>query len=613
MKKVYLFVLTVMAAGAVNAQLFKTNEMAAGAKKLSLTMPQTESHPGTAVSHDRATVWEDGFETPGDWTAAGPSGDYEEWGWSIGSSTNDWYGFDPDMGTTGNFARFRNGEPGDEIENGPFTLEYNLPIDVSTATAATLEWEQYGARFITLQAVEMSTDGGSSWVIIGDNSDIPALTTTGGDIYGKPETRSFPLFCDLGGATTINLRLHWDGLMNGGSMNYVDYGWFVDNIRVVDGVPYDIVNDNTYHRSGIGLSFDGGLEYYMIPTEQITEIEFSGNCSNNGGMDHDGANLNVDVDMGGSVYNESSAAITLPTCSSDSLSGAPAFTPSGLGDYDITYTFSGTNPDDVTTGDVVTDAIEVTDYIYGRDNGVVTNTIGQLNGNDGEFMTVGNIMDIYGNGVIGAVDVGLSGDAANVDQEIYAEIHWFDGTDFVQVAMTPEHVITAGENGGMVKLFFEEAVEVVEGDLIMVTVGHYGGPEPPRFNMCQPTVAQSVQGYIPSGGYSLADPEAIMIRLDMRDFESVEEQINNNLTIGQNVPNPFNQNSVITYTLNEAANVNVTFTDASGKVVLNMNEGNQAAGEYQIQLDGNDFSEGIYFYTFTAGETVMTKRMIVTK
>ena len=85
MKKVYLFVLTVMAAGAVNAQLFKTNEMAAGAKKLALTMPQTESHPGTVESHDRATVWEDNFDTPGDWTATGPSGDYDEWGWSIGS------------------------------------------------------------------------------------------------------------------------------------------------------------------------------------------------------------------------------------------------------------------------------------------------------------------------------------------------------------------------------------------------------------------------------------------------------------------------------------------------------------------------------------------------
>ena len=80
-------------------------------------------------------VWEDGFDDAGLWTAAGPSGDYEVSGWSIGSTTNGWhFGTGDDMGTDGDFARFVNGDPTAApapIEDGPFTLTYDMPIDIT--------------------------------------------------------------------------------------------------------------------------------------------------------------------------------------------------------------------------------------------------------------------------------------------------------------------------------------------------------------------------------------------------------------------------------------------------------------------------------------------------
>ncbi|MDA7804317.1 hypothetical protein N8987_07090 [Crocinitomix sp.] len=108
------------------------------------------------LGQDRAAddiVWEDGFDDAGVWTAAGPSCDYEVSGWSIGSTTNGWYfGTDDDMSTEGNFARFINGDPSEEpdpIEDGPFTLTYALPIDLTGIPAPHVEFEQYGARFYT--------------------------------------------------------------------------------------------------------------------------------------------------------------------------------------------------------------------------------------------------------------------------------------------------------------------------------------------------------------------------------------------------------------------------------------------------------------------------------
>jgi len=613
MKKVYLLVLSVFAASAINAQV-------AGAKKLALTPPHTETHPSVVIDGDRAIVWSDDFETPANWISGGPSPDFTEWGWSIGATTNSWFGFDADMGTTGSFARFRNGVPGgpsDPIEDGPFTLTYSTTIDLSTATAATLEWEQYGARFIVLQEVQVSIDGGTTWLSVGSNANIPPLTATGGSEYGKPETRSFPLHCALGGATTINLRLFWDGDLNGGTMNYIDYGWYVDDVRIVDGPNYDITNDQTLHRSGVGLAFAEGLEYYMIPDEQITTIEFSGLCSNNGGNDHTNVKMTTDIDMGGSVYSDITTPLTVLTCDNDSLFGGPAFTPaSGLGNYNITYTFDGDNPDDITTGDITTDMIEVTDYMYGRDDGVITASIGNLIGNEDLFLSVGNVMDIFANGLIGAIEIAITNDADNVDQLIYADVYVYDvgADDWLYLETTPDHTITAGENGGIIKLTFVDPVSVFAGDIIMITAGHWGGPTVPRFSMCQPTVDGSVQGNSAAYGfYSLASPEAVLIRADMRDFTGINPDVNINLAVGQNIPNPFDANSSITYSLNEASNVNVQFTDVSGKVIMDLNQGTQTAGEYRIDLDANDFSEGVYFYTFTVGETQITKMMVVAK
>ncbi|MCG8574004.1 MAG: T9SS type A sorting domain-containing protein [Flavobacteriales bacterium] len=621
MKKVYLLALTVYAAGALNAQVSNPQGEHAGAKKLAFTAPNNiEDRP---MAEDRAggdIIWEDGFEDPANWIATGPSGDYDEWGWSIGSETNDWYGFDADMGTSGNFARFRNGDPTgspDPIEDAPFTLEFDGSLDLTGIPAPHIEWEQYGARFITTQEIQVSIDGGTEWITVGSNDDIPPLTIDGGDVYAKPQTRRFPIHCAIADdPSNVMIRLYWADAVNGPSANYVDYGWFVDDVRIVEGFSYDIQNDATYHRSGVdGPAFVEGLEYYMIPESQITEIEFSGWGSNNGGADHTGAKLNIEVEKSGSVYTGSTTPVDLAVCDSDSLSGAAAFTPAdGLGTYNITYTFDGDNPDDVTDNDVSTDAIEVTELTYGRDNGVATGGINSVTSSPEGVMTIGNIMEVFGNAEIGAIDVFISAGAEN--DQVYGDVYIYDdgAGDWVYQNTTDEYELQPGDVGGFVKLYFtDDAVVVSEGDVILITAGHYGGPTPPTFGMAQPVMEGTVQGYIDGSGFQLITPDAIMIRADLQNYVSIDEKTNSNLTVGQNVPNPFDVNSSITYSLEEAANVTVQFVDASGRVVLDINKGNQAAGEHKLNLNAADFSEGIYFYTFTVGETKITKRMVVTK
>ena len=90
-----------------------------------------------------------------------------------------------------------------------------------------------------------------------------------------------------------------------------------------------------------------------------------------------------------------------------------------------------------------------------------------------------------------------------------------------------------------------------------------------------------------------------------------------------NYPNPFNPETWIPYQLANATDVTVRIYSASGVLVRILVVGYQPAGIYHSQSraaywDGkNDVGEqvasGIYFYTLSAGQTTMTRRMVIRK
>ena len=620
MRKVYLLSLSVFAAGALNAQTTSTD---AQIKHELNTNPEAlESRPqmlGTDRGPDDI-IWSDDFETATNWTAAGPSGDYTLNGWSIGSTVNGWaFGTTGNMGTTGDFARFTCENP-TTITSGGFTLEYTGIIpDLTSVPAPHLEFEQYGARFITLQAVQVSTDGGTNWIEAGNNNDIEPLTQGGGSAYGQPETRRFNITSAIAGdPSNVKIRLFWDGAQNGPDFNYIDYGWFVDDIRIVEGHAQDSDIQEAYFRSGVNVSYEFGLEYYQVPTTQLTAIDFAAKTINQGGSTFTGVYLEATVDNGGNVFTGTSAAADIAASATDSVGCTTQFTPAnGVGTYDMSWTFLGVEADTYTANDEISDAMEVTDYTYARDNGVQTGSIGNVTSNTGSPMLIGNAMDIFADGQIGALDIKITDDADNTGQLIYGQVVKYDsGSDqWVYADQTADYEIQSSDLDGFVKVVFSNPVPVFTGELIMILAGHYGGGTEVRFGYAQATDEQTVLGYTAGAAdpFSLTDPGAMMVRADMRDFTGITPDEVANFSIGQNVPNPFESASIINYTLEEASDVSVEFVDAAGKVVKQVNQGAQAAGSYTIELNANDFAEGVYFYTFTVGEKQITKRMVVTK
>jgi hypothetical protein len=81
--------------------------------------------------------------------------------------------------------------------------------------------------------------------------------------------------------------------------------------------------------------------------------------------------------------------------------------------------------------------------------------------------------------------------------------------------------------------------------------------------------------------------------------------------VSQNYPNPFNTTSVVKVKLEQKANLSLQVTSLTGQVVYEINEGNVNTGIHSITIDASNLTSGVYFYTVKAGESTVTKKMIV--
>ena len=134
--------------------------------------------------------------------------------------------------------------------------------------------------------------------------------------------------------------------------------------------------------------------------------------------------------------------------------------------------------------------------------------------------------------------------------------------------------------------------------------------------------AVEVQGW-------LTDARALQVRdpIMKRGF-LVLEQLLISLTprkteLLSNYPNPFNPETWIPYRLAEDAFVTLTIYDGSGHLVRTLDVGHRIAAVYEsrskaVYWDGRNglgerVASGIYFYTLTAGDFSITRRMVILK
>ncbi len=85
----------------------------------------------------------------------------------------------------------------------------------------------------------------------------------------------------------------------------------------------------------------------------------------------------------------------------------------------------------------------------------------------------------------------------------------------------------------------------------------------------------------------------------------------NNAVVSQNYPNPFNGNSYVTVNLNEGADLSLEVYTITGQQVSSQDYGYTSAGSITLTISGNQLTPGVYFYTVKAGDSKVTRKMIV--
>jgi hypothetical protein len=81
----------------------------------------------------------------------------------------------------------------------------------------------------------------------------------------------------------------------------------------------------------------------------------------------------------------------------------------------------------------------------------------------------------------------------------------------------------------------------------------------------------------------------------------------------QNYPNPFNPATVIRYSLPRTATLTLVVFNALGQTVATLAEGICDPGEYEVRFDGRSVASGVYFYALRAGQTTITKRLLLVR
>lgn len=85
-------------------------------------------------------------------------------------------------------------------------------------------------------------------------------------------------------------------------------------------------------------------------------------------------------------------------------------------------------------------------------------------------------------------------------------------------------------------------------------------------------------------------------------------------SLGQNIPNPFNPSTVISYNLAKDDNVSIKVYNILGREVGTIVNQFQRAGRHEVNFNGGNLSSGIYFYTMAVnGSFIGAKRMMLIK
>jgi photosystem II stability/assembly factor-like uncharacterized protein len=124
-----------------------------------------------------------------------------------------------------------------------------------------------------------------------------------------------------------------------------------------------------------------------------------------------------------------------------------------------------------------------------------------------------------------------------------------------------------------------------------------------------------------STGWAVGDSGTILKTINGGIITGTEDMNTASLyrfALSQNYPNPFNPVTIIKFEIpsqarNDNALVTLKVFDILGREIATLVNEEKPAGEYEVEFNGTNLPNGIYFYRLKAGSFVETKKMVLIK
>jgi hypothetical protein len=474
--------------------------------ELSRDIPAVKKHSQNLSFDDltKDAFWTNDFSNASDWVMD-HAADAEDKDWVICTMETAPDGWIPPYGMPEDFAS-------ETVDNG-FALfnsdagsssgaptqdswiQIANPIDLTDVDVPRFIFTTYYKRWADVTTFEYSVDDGATWSSV---ELFPDVVQGGATTPNETYLLNVP---ELGNEASVLFRFRQVGDW--------DYGWYIDDINIVDAPDYDLklTSAATNFFSAVDYTQPGNGDYYhisshygKIPDEIATTessfIFFNVVVDNNGMQD---ATPVVDITITDSETNEVYTynyvhSVVLAAGEKDTLDiaweeadafllGPDEFV---LGNYDIDFELSiDGQTDAVTTNNSFSTYFEITDYEYARDGGNLDGVCGPGiwldGGNDGDMFAVD--YTFFESSTLDSVQAYVTSTSA-AGTSLICHVFSFDvGSEtWVEIAASPLSIVEEADLGTWKTFTFADPVnyDVPAGESLDLKIAfsfYYNGGE----------------------------------------------------------------------------------------------------------------------------------------
>lgn len=252
-------------------------------------------------------------------------------------------------------------------------------LDFTNQTAVVITFQQQFRHYIASTKVEVSNDGGNTWVEAGSN---PGAEST------NVAWKSYNISALAAGQSNVKIRFRFTGTY---------YWWLIDDIAIYSPNDNDIaISDEKYRINNTPDNIFLNLEYDQYPLTMLTPFNFSATATNIGGFTQNNVNLTTKVINASStiIHTQTSSSSNLTAGSSAAFAAPSAYTPpSILGDYVIEYSLNQFQQDENPSNNVAEKDFTVSSHTYARDEGPIEDIYTPSGSLDGALLEIGNIFE----------------------------------------------------------------------------------------------------------------------------------------------------------------------------------------------------------------------------